>query len=123
MAPDTFMDIVANICSLSDKLGIPVEELPEHINKSKELSDNIDLIRKKKDVMANYDITMADLEEFRKNRPLAESLSKNMELEKSRTIFKLRAKLHKREYEWRVSEHEIQLVNTKLEQPIESAAL
>lgn len=68
LTPDTFMDLVANISSLSDKLGIPAEELPERINKSKELPDNIDLIRKQKEVMANYDITMADLEEFRRNR-------------------------------------------------------
>lgn len=125
LTPDTFMDLVANISSLSDKLGIPAEELPERINKSKELPDNIDLIRKQKEVMANYDITMAHLEEFMRNRPLVETLkSKNMELEKARTqIFELRAELYKREYVWRVSEHEIQLVNTQLERPIESAGL
>jgi hypothetical protein len=45
--------------------------------------------------------------------------SKNMELEKARTqIFELRAELYKRDYEWCVSDHEIQLVNTKLEQPM-----
>jgi hypothetical protein len=105
LTPDKFMDLVANIFSLSDKLGIPVEELPEHINKSKELPDNIDLIRKQKEVMANYDITMADLEEFRRNRPLVETLkSKDMELEKSGIIiFELRAKLYKRDYERRAS--------------------
>jgi hypothetical protein len=105
LTPDKFMDLVANIFSLSDKLGIPVEELPEHISKSKELPDNIDLIRKQKEVMANYDITMADLEEFRRNRPLVETLkSKDMELEKSGIIiFELRAKLYKRDYERRAS--------------------
>jgi hypothetical protein len=105
LTPDKFMDLVANIFSLSDKLGIPVEELPEHINKSKELRDNIDLIRKQKEVMANYDITMADLEEFRRNRPLVKTLkSKDMELEKSGIIIsELRAKLYKRDYERRAS--------------------
>jgi hypothetical protein len=106
LTPDMFMDLVANISSLSDKLGIPAEEMPERINKSKELPDNIDLIRKQKEVMANYDVTMADLEEYRRNRPLLETLkSKNMELEKAMTIiFELRAKLYKRDYERRVSE-------------------
>jgi hypothetical protein len=44
--------------------------------------------------MANYDITMTDLEEYRRNIPLAETLeSKNMELEKARIrIFDLGAK-------------------------------
>jgi hypothetical protein len=125
LTPDTLTAIVADISSLSDKLGVPVEELPERINKSKELLENIDLIRKQKEVMANYDITMADLEEFRRNRPLMETLkSKNIELEKASTqIYELRAELYKREYEWRVSEHEIQIVNKELERPIESAGL
>lgn len=105
LTPDKFMDLVANISSLSDKLGIPMEELPDRINKSKELPDNIDLIRKQKEVMANYDITMADLEEFRRNRPLVETLkSKDMELEKSGIIIsELRYKLYKRDYERRAS--------------------
>jgi hypothetical protein len=122
LTPDTFMNLVANISSVSDKLGIPAEELPERINKSKEFTDPI---RKQNEVMANYDITMADLEEFKRNRPLVQTLkSKNMELEKARAqIFELSAELYKRNYEWRVSEHEIELVNTKLERPIESAGL
>jgi hypothetical protein len=125
LTPDTFMNLVANMSSLSDKLGVPVEDLPERINKSKESPDNIDLIRKEKEVMANYNTTMADPQEYRRNRPSVETLkSKNMELEKARTqIFELHAELYKRNYEWRVSEHEIQLVNRKLERPIESAGL
>jgi hypothetical protein len=104
LTPDEFMDLVANIFSLSDKLGIPMEELPDRINKSKGLHDN-DLIRKQKEVMANYDITMADLEEFRRNRPLVETLkSKDMELEKSGIIIsESRYKLYKRDYEGRGS--------------------
>jgi hypothetical protein len=55
-------------------LAILSKQFTEHINKIKELADNIDLIRKQKEVMGNYDITMADLEEFRRNRPLEETL-------------------------------------------------
>jgi molybdopterin converting factor small subunit len=68
---------------------------------------------------------MADLEEYRGNRQSLQTLkSKNRELEKARIIIsELRAELYKREYEWRVSEHEIQLVNTQLQRHIESAEL
>jgi hypothetical protein len=34
---DAFMNLVANISSLSDSLGVPIEELPESIKSSKEL--------------------------------------------------------------------------------------
>jgi hypothetical protein len=124
------VNVVANVSSLSEKLGVPVEDLPEHINKSKELLDNIELrikslIRKQKRVMANYNITMTDLEEYRTNRPFVEALkSKNMELEKLKIrILDMQAKLHKREYEWRVSQDEFEHVNTELERPIDSPEL
>jgi hypothetical protein len=78
-------------------LAILSKQFTEHINKIKELPDNIELIRKQKEVMGNYDITMADLEEFRRNRQLEETLySKDMELKKSRTIIsELHAELYK----------------------------
>jgi hypothetical protein len=43
LTPDTFMNLVANISSLSDSLGVPVEELPRSINSSKELLDDFNL--------------------------------------------------------------------------------
>jgi hypothetical protein len=122
LAPDAFVNLVANVSSLSEKLGVPVEDLPERINKSKELLDNIGLIRKQKTVAA-------DLEEYRSNsgnRPsLHTSKSKNIELEKARAqIYELRWQLYKRtKNEWRVSDHEIQLVNAQLQRPIEHAEL
>lgn len=130
LTPDTFMNLVATISSLSNNLGIPVEELPERINRSKEILDDINLqikslIAKQKSVMANYNITMTDLEELRRNRPLLENLkSKDMELEKqSIKLFNLGAERYKTEYQWRVRVDELLLVNTELEPPIESAEL
>jgi hypothetical protein len=47
LSPDTFMNLVANISSLSDEFGVPVEELPGRIKTSKELLDDINLQIKK----------------------------------------------------------------------------
>jgi hypothetical protein len=46
LTPDTFMNLVANISSLSDSPGVPVEELPESIKSSKELLEDTNLNQK-----------------------------------------------------------------------------
>jgi len=127
---DAFMDLVANISSLSDSLGVPVEELPESIKSSKELLDDTNLTIKNrflmlKQVNKNYNVTITDLEEYRRNRPVIETLeAKNLELEKAkRRISDLEAELFKRQYEWTASNTEFELVNTELKQPIESPEL
>jgi hypothetical protein len=43
LTPEKFMDLVQKISSLSDNLGIPVEELPERINGLKRSLDDIAL--------------------------------------------------------------------------------
>jgi hypothetical protein len=68
---------------------------------------------------------MTDLEEYRRNRPLIETLkAKNLELEKTKKrIFDLEAELFKRQQEWSASNYEFDLVNIELKPPIESAEL
>jgi transposase len=79
LPPNTFMNLVANISSLSDSLGVPVEELPESIKSSKELLEDTNLTIKNRVLMLkrvneNYNVTMTDLEEYRRDRPLIETL-------------------------------------------------
>jgi hypothetical protein len=116
LTPNTFMNLVANISSLSDSLGVPVEELPESINSSKELLDDVNLQIKNRFLMLKrlnekYNVTMTDLE-YKRNRPLIENLKvKNLELEKAnKRIFELNAELLKRQYEWSASSYEFELV-------------
>ena len=97
------MNLVANISSLCDSLGVPVEELPESIKSSKELLEDTNLTIKNrvfmlKRVNENYNVTMTDLEEYRRDRPLIETLkAKKLELEKAKKrIFDLEADLFKR---------------------------
>ena len=121
LIPDTFMNLVANISTLSDRLGVPVEELPESINSSKQLLDDTNIAIKNrssilKRVNESYNVTITELEEYRRNRPLVETLkAKNLELEKaSKRIFDLKAELFKRQYEWSASNYEFDLVNMEL---------
>jgi hypothetical protein len=127
---DTFMNLVANMSSLSDSLGIPVEELPESIKSSKELLNDTNVLIKNrslilKRVNESYNVTITELEEYRRNRPLIETLkAKNLELEKARKqIFDLKAELFKRQYEWSASSYEHDVVNIELKPPIKSAEL
>jgi hypothetical protein len=62
----------------------------------------------------NYNVKITDLEEYKRNRPLIETLNaNNLELEKAKKrIFDLQAELFKRQCEWMASE--LELVNTEL---------
>jgi hypothetical protein len=130
LTPDTFMNLVANISSLSDSLGVPFEELPESIKSSKELLNDTNVLIKNRSLMLkrvneSYNVTITELEEYRRNRPLIETLkAKNLELEKARKqIFDLKAELFKRQYEWSASSYEHEVVNIELKPPVESAEL
>jgi len=60
------MNLVEKISALSDNLGIPVEQLPERINRLKRSLDDFsleirDLIIKKGRAISSYNTTVADL--------------------------------------------------------------
>jgi hypothetical protein len=135
LTPETFMNLVANISSLSDNFGIPVEQLPGRINRLKKLRDDInlqirDLIIKQGRVMANYNVTMTDLKEHRRNIPLLETLKgKDIEIERVTKRMKyleseLKGELIRMEYESFVSEYEMKRVNEELmKSPIDATEL
>ena len=78
-----------------------------------------------KRVNENYNVKITDLEEYRRNRPLIETLkANNLELEKAKKrLFDLEVELFKRQQERSVSNSEFELVNTELKPSIESAEL
>ncbi|MGC2569953.1 MAG: hypothetical protein WA364_00465 [Candidatus Nitrosopolaris sp.] len=130
LTPEKFMNLVEKISCVSNNLGIPVEELPERINGLKRSVDDIsfeirDLIIKKGRAISSYNITVADLEEYRRNRPLIESLKtkdEELERERKRTI-NLEAELLEKEKEWSIHEDEIKRINGGLEIPIDPLEL
>jgi hypothetical protein len=124
------MNLVEKICCLSDSLGIPVEELPKRINGFKRSVDDIsfeirDIIIKKGLAISSYNTTVADLEEYRRNRPLIETLkTKDEELERERKrTMNLEAALLEKEKEWSIHEDEIKRINGRLEIPIDPPEL
>jgi hypothetical protein len=151
LTPEKFMNLVEKISALSDNLGIPVEELPERINRLKRSLDDIsfeirDLIIKKGRAISSYNTTVADLEEYRRNRPLIETLKtkdEELERERKRTInleaellekdeelererkrtINLEAELLEKEKEWSIHEDEIKRINGGLEIPIDPPEL
>lgn len=120
--PDEFMDVMTNISFFSDELGFPVEELPRCIARAKTLLEKLyqeieDVKIKQNLVIANYNATMNDLEEFRRDKHLLESL-------RGKAYFAgEQAKREISEYEWFVSDHEMKLINKELERPIEVTEL
>jgi hypothetical protein len=147
LTPEKFMNLVQKISSLSDNLGIPVEVLPERINGLKRSLDDIsfeirDLIIKKSRAISSYNTTVTDLEEYRRNRPLIETLkAKDEELERERERRnrlesellekdeelerererrnRLESELLEKEYEWSIHEDEIKRINEGLDIPMD----
>jgi transcriptional regulator with XRE-family HTH domain len=74
LTAEEFVDIIDNTIALSEKLGIPVDHLPHHITQQKLELEKVE--RKTEDaeikllqVLDHYNVTMNDLEEYKKNRP------------------------------------------------------
>ena len=64
---------------MSQKLGMPVDQLPNYIIQKEleleELKGEIEDVKMKREiVLRNYDITMNDLEEHRRNKPLIDRI-------------------------------------------------
>jgi hypothetical protein len=78
-----------------------------------------------KRVNENYNVTMTDVEEYRRNKPLIEILkAKKLELEKAKKrIFDLEGELYKMQCEWSASNYELDLVNIELKPHVESEEL
>ena len=75
LTAEEFVDIIDKTIALSQKLGIPVDHLPHHITQRKLELEKVE--RKTEDaeikllqVLDHYNVTMNDLEEYKKNRPL-----------------------------------------------------
>jgi transcriptional regulator with XRE-family HTH domain len=87
---EEFLNIINKIVVLSQKLRMPVDELPNHIIQQEleleQVEAEIKDVNMKKDlVLQKYDITMDDLEEFKKNKPLIDRIKQlENELERAK---------------------------------------
>jgi hypothetical protein len=87
---EEFINIINKIVVLSQKLRMSVDELPNYIIQQEleleQVKGEIEDVNMKKDlVLQKYDITMVDLEEFKKNKPLIDRIKQlENELERAK---------------------------------------
>jgi transcriptional regulator with XRE-family HTH domain len=76
---EEFINIIDRISTLSKKLGMSVEQLPNHITQGKFELEKVkreteDAKVKQLQVLQHYMVTMDDLEEYRRNKPLIDRI-------------------------------------------------
>jgi len=134
---EEFLNIVNKVCVLSDNLEMPLDELPNHIIQQqleleKVEKETEDAKFKQTQVLQHYNVTMADLEEYRRNNRLVETIkSQQNKLEKAeRQIHYLKKELSNEqfkntgfEYSRLISEYELNEANKLLDRHIEPSEL
>jgi transcriptional regulator with XRE-family HTH domain len=87
---EEFINTINNIVVLSQKLRMPVDELPNHIIQQEIELEQVereieDVNMKKGIVLQKYNITMDDLEEFKRDKPLIDHINQlEKELERAK---------------------------------------
>jgi transcriptional regulator with XRE-family HTH domain len=85
-----FLTIVNKVCALSDRLEMPLDQLPNHIIQEElELEQVRGKIKaaklKEHQVLQHYNVNMNDLEEYRRNKPLIDRIKQlEYQLEKKK---------------------------------------
>ena len=134
---EQFLDIVNNVCALLDNLEVPLDQLPNHIIQQELELEKVE--RETKDakvkqlqVLQHYKVNMNDLDEYRRNKPLVETIkSQQNKLEKADgQIDYLKKELSNEqfknftfEYSLLISEYELNEANKVLDRRIEPSEL
>ena len=116
-----FFDIVEEVASYSNELGIPVEDLPSHMEQQKETLEKLnsqikDAKTNLSSVLQNNNVTLRDLENYKNDKPVMDKLVEvqeelaNVAKERDRLREQLAAERNQRitqKYEWFVAKHEL----------------
>jgi hypothetical protein len=88
LTDEKYFNIVDKVCALTDNLEMPLDELPNHIMQQeleKVERETKDAKLKQHQVLQRYDVNMNDLDEYRRNKPLVETIkSQQNKLEKAK---------------------------------------
>jgi transcriptional regulator with XRE-family HTH domain len=81
LTADEYFNNVDKVCALSDNLGMPVDELPSYIIRQqlelqKVEKETEDAKVKLRQVLQHYDVTMDELQEFIRDKPLIDHIKK-----------------------------------------------
>ena len=134
---EEFLNIVNKACALSDNLGMPLDELPNYIIQEQLELEQVrreteDAKLKQHQVLQHYNVNMNDLEEYRRNKPLVETIkSQQNKLEKEeryiddleKELSNERTKNFRFEYSLLISEYELNEANKLLGRHIEPSEL
>jgi transcriptional regulator with XRE-family HTH domain len=76
---EEFLNIVNKVCALLDNLGMPLDQLPNHIMQQELELEQVrgeteDAKIKEHQVLQHYNVTMNVLERYRRNEPLVETI-------------------------------------------------
>ena len=79
LSAEEFANIINKVVALSQILGIPVDQLPHYIRQGKLEMQKVkrkieDAKVKELQVLQHYNVTMDDLEEYRRNKPLVDRI-------------------------------------------------
>jgi hypothetical protein len=79
LTADEYFNMVDKVSALLDNLGMPLDELSNHIIQQQLELEKVrveieDVKLKEHQVLHHYNVTMNDLEECRKNEPLVETI-------------------------------------------------
>lgn len=124
-----FVNVIHEICSTANKLGIPLDNLPSYVKElesnSHKLAEEIEEKRlEMQEALEDYDVTVELLEEYDANRPLFETNKKLREelakVTKQRDDYNLQLAKEKSDREledyntWAMSEAELEEANEML---------
>jgi predicted nuclease with TOPRIM domain len=120
LTAEEFFNNVDKVCALSENLEMPVDQLPNHIIRQqleleKVEKETEDAKVKQRQVLQHYDVTMDELQEFRRDKPLIDhirKLEKKLEEAVEENNY-LAEELASKESEIETLESEIKILNSR----------
>jgi transcriptional regulator with XRE-family HTH domain len=117
---EEYFNNVDKVCALSDNLEMPLDELPSYITQQELDLEKVrgeieDVKLKERQVLQHYNITMNDLEEYRRNKPSIDhikKLEKKLEEEVEEKNY-LAEELASKEFEIENLESEIKILESR----------
>jgi hypothetical protein len=137
LTDEEFLNIVNKVFALSENLGMPLDQLPNYIMQQQLEVEQVreetkDVKLKEHQVLQHYNVTMNDLEKYRRNKPLVETIkSQQNKLEKAeiridtleKELLNGQMKNFRFEYSRLISEYELNEANKLLGRRIEPSEL
>jgi hypothetical protein len=137
LTAEEFLNIVNKVFALSENLGMPLDQLSNYIMQQQLELEQVreetkDVKLKEHQVLQHYNVTMNDLEKYRRNKPLVETIKlQQNKLEKAeiridtleKELLNEQMKNFRFEYSRYISEYEINEANKLLGRHIEPSEL